>query len=108
MVNGLKREKTHRPALRKRPKKPENISAIKTPINGEAINPDIPVSGCSFHEMVDAPNRLRTPITRENGMIEKVLPNISILKMVPVVRRFILISSTTISLPLIVVEDPND
>jgi len=40
-------------------------------------------------------------------MIEKVLPNISILKMVPVVRRFILISSTTISLPLIVVEDPN-
>lgn len=40
-------------------------------------------------------------------MIENVLPNISILKMVPVVRRFILISSITISLPLIVVEDPN-
>jgi hypothetical protein len=81
---------------------------MKTPINGEAINPDMPVSGRSFHEIVDAPNRLSTPIRRENGMIENALPNISILKMVPVVRRLILISSTTISLPFdFVAEEPN-
>jgi hypothetical protein len=79
---------------------------MKTPINGEAIKPDVPVRGCSFHETVDAPNRLRTPIRTENGMIENIPPIKSILKIVPVVRRLISICSTMMLLPLVVVEDP--
>jgi hypothetical protein len=70
----------------------ENIVKIiptKTPINGDAMRPEIPVTGWLFQWIVFAPNTAKTPMSSENEIRDGNMPMAINFKSEPAVRRFI-------------------